>query len=141
MPSPFPGMNPYLEQEGGWQEVHHHFIERIVDALVPQARPKYIVRLELSVYLHELSAGERRMIGRPDVYVARPPTQTQGHPSPAPAYGEVPLAVDNEEFSTIEIRDRQNMQVVTVIELLSPANKAPGPDREQYLAKRRRVSL
>jgi hypothetical protein len=30
-------------------------------------------------------------------------------------------------------------QVVTVIELLSPTNKYAGPDRDQYLAKRRQV--
>ena len=36
----------------------------------------------------------------------------------------------------MEIRDRRNRELVTVIELLSPTNKLPGPDRQQYLAKR-----
>ncbi len=36
----------------------------------------------------------------------------------------------------MEIRDRRDRDLVTVVELLSPSNKYPGPDREQYLAKR-----
>ena len=39
--------------------------------------------------------------------------------------------------SFIEIRDRETREVVTVVELLSPTNKAPGSDREQYLGKRK----
>ena len=45
-------------------------------------------------------------------------------------------AVDRESLSYVEIRDRRNRELVTVVELLSPANKQAGPDREQYLAKR-----
>jgi hypothetical protein len=45
-------------------------------------------------------------------------------------------AVDTEGQSFIEVRDREGEDVVAVIELLSPSNKRPGPDREQYLGKR-----
>src|SRR5262249_12666047 len=38
---------------------------------------------------------------------------------------------------SLEIRDRRDRRLVTVIELLSPTNKAPGPDRDDYLHKRR----
>ena len=48
-------------------------------------------------------------------------------------------AVDIERLAFLEIRDRRNRQLVTVIELLSPANKRPGGDRDQYLAKRQKV--
>jgi hypothetical protein len=48
-------------------------------------------------------------------------------------------AVDVERVPFLEIRDRLDREVVTVIELLSPSNKRPGPDREQYLAKRREI--
>ena len=51
----------------------------------------------------------------------------------------MPLTVDVEHLSFVEIRDRQGRDLVTVIELLSPTNKRPGPDREQYLAKRRQL--
>lgn len=39
----------------------------------------------------------------------------------------------------LEVRDRRGRELVTVIELLSPSNKRPGEDREQYLAKRREL--
>jgi Protein of unknown function (DUF4058) len=45
--------------------------------------------------------------------------------------------VENVPF--LEIRDRLGHDLVTVIELLSPSNKRPGDDREQYLAKRREL--
>ena len=42
--------------------------------------------------------------------------------------------------SYIEILDRQSGQrVVTVIEILSPTNKTPGPGRDAYLAKQEEV--
>jgi len=47
--------------------------------------------------------------------------------------------VDVERHAFLEIRDRGNRQLVTVLELLSPSNKRPGPDREQYLAKRQQL--
>jgi hypothetical protein len=40
-----------------------------------------------------------------------------------------------ERLSYLEIRDRRNRQLITVIELLSPANKRPGRYRDQYLTK------
>ena len=57
----------------------------------------------------------------------------------APAYAKVPEAVAVERHSYLEIRDREGMALVTVVELLSPSNKRIGPDREQYVAKRRQL--
>jgi hypothetical protein len=48
-------------------------------------------------------------------------------------------AVEVERQSFLEIRDRRNRRLVTIIELLSPSNKTAGSDREDYLAKRRQV--
>jgi hypothetical protein len=48
-------------------------------------------------------------------------------------------AVEIERQSFVEIRDRRNRRVVTVVELLNPSNKTPGSDRDDYLAKRRQV--
>jgi hypothetical protein len=48
-------------------------------------------------------------------------------------------AVDVERHPFLEIRDRENQSLVTVIEVLSPSNKNPGPDRQLYLAKRRQI--
>src|SRR5205085_10190617 len=56
----------------------------------------------------------------------------------APTTVELPAA-DLESDSCIEIRDRWSRKLITIIELLSPSNKNPGPDRDQYLAKRRGI--
>ncbi|HSU66127.1 MAG TPA: DUF4058 family protein [Tepidisphaeraceae bacterium] len=140
MPSPFPGMNPYLEQEDIWHDFHERFIPAVAEMLLPQVRPKYIVRLDQQAYVHELPAEERRLIGRPDVYLARGSAGTEAVASStsakSPILGSVPLAVDVEKESYVEIRDRQNREIITVIELISPSNKRVGVDRSAYLAKR-----
>ena len=64
MPSPFPGMNPYLEQADVWPDFHHTFLTYVREALATQVTPRYFVRIEEQVYLHELSAEERIPLGR-----------------------------------------------------------------------------
>jgi len=143
MPSPFPGMNPYLEQDDIWHDFHERSIPHISEVIVPQVRPGYIVKLDEHVYIHERSAAEREFLGRADVSVARgdvPLPSRQGtQVLEAPVHGQIPVAVDVERLSFVEIRDRRDRQLVTVVELLSPSNKRQGPDREQYLAKRRQL--
>ena len=140
MPSPFPGMNPYLEREGVWQDFHDRFIPAAAEALLPEVAPNYIVQVAAHAYIHELPAGERRLVGRPDISATVNPVQ-QEHQSDraaliAPAKVRLPIAVDIERQPYLEIRDRDGERIVTVIELLSPSNKRSGADREQYLAKR-----
>lgn len=145
MPSPFPGMNPYLEQDDVWNDLHHRLMPQVAATLVAQVRPAYIVRLEEHLFIHELPAEDRRFFGRSDVSVARArpgPAGTvasAGATTQAPAYARVLPAVDVERLSYIEVRDRGSRELITVIELLSPSNKRPGPDREQYVAKRRQL--
>ena len=50
MPSPFPGMDPYLETPHLWPDVHHELISGIRHALNPHLRPNYVARVELRVY-------------------------------------------------------------------------------------------
>jgi hypothetical protein len=45
-------------------------------------------------------------------------------------------AVRREGNKYLKIKETRSERIVTVIELLSPANKQPGEDREAYLAKR-----
>lgn len=144
MPSPFPGMDPYLEQEDVWHDFHERFMPLAAEVIGAQVMPAYIAKIDQHISIRELPADERRLVRRGDVTVAdlRPPAPggAPGHAAvAAPAYGRVPSAVDVERQAFIEIRDRQCRGLIAVIELLSPANKRPGPDREQYLAKRRQV--
>ncbi len=50
MPSPFSGMNPYLENSQFRSDFHHRFITPIADLLAPQLEPKYIVAIERRIY-------------------------------------------------------------------------------------------
>ncbi len=105
MTSPFPGMNPYLEQDHIWHDFHGRLCPAVAEFLTPQVRPGYVARIAAGIVLE------------------------------ASACVELP-AIDIERFSFVEIRDRQDRRLVTVIELLNPTNKYAGPDWEQYLAKR-----
>lgn len=144
MPSPFPGMNPYLEHPDVWHGFHGYFCPELAKAVVAELPARYMVRMDENVYLHELSADERRLFGRPDVGVFDRSGTTRGHApngsasAVAPAYAQLP-AVDLERLPFIEIRDIRSRRLVTVIELLSPANKRPGTDRDAYLTKRARL--
>ena len=57
MPSPFPGMNPYIEQDAFWQDFHLEFLPAMRERLVAQVRPKYIVMLDEHIYVQEHRAG------------------------------------------------------------------------------------
>jgi len=46
MSSPFPGMNPYLENPDLWPEVHHLLISLLAETLNPQLLPTYRVAIE-----------------------------------------------------------------------------------------------
>jgi hypothetical protein len=135
-------MNPYLEQNDSWEDFHHNFMTRAQEQLSGQVGSNYLVKIEVRLLLHELSAQERRFIGRADVGVTGQRGPAASAPSGSAAAAPVRLqlpAVEIERHSFIEIRDRRNRRVVTVIELLSPSNKMPGSDRDDYLAKRRQV--
>jgi hypothetical protein len=135
-------MNPYLEQNDTWEDFHHNFITRSQEILSGQIGPNYLVKIGVRLYLHELSAEERRYFGRADVGVttapvAAPPTAVSTLAA-APVRLTLP-AVDVERHASLEIRDRRNRRLVTVVELLSPTNKTPGADRNEYLAKRAEI--
>lgn len=140
MKSPFPGMNPYLEQDDAWHDFHEQFCMDCRKQIVPQVEPKYIAKLDQHVYIHEVPEQRRRLAGRGDVTVAR--TGEHGavavldRPVARPVMGTLLPEVDVLRESRIEIRDRLTRDVVTVIEILSPSNKEAGGDRSQYLRKR-----
>ncbi len=139
MPSPFPGMDPYLEQEVLWHDFHEKVIPAAAAYLSAQVLPRYIVLIDENVYLHDLSTEARRGVGRPDLAVAHgwnvsPPGKGSAVLE-APAYVVLP-ELDIERESFLEVRDRQSRELVTVVEVLSPTNKRPGDHRGQYLNKR-----
>src|SRR5271155_5377827 len=68
MPSPFPGMNPYLERETVWSDFHTEYCKAIKKALVPQVQPEFYVKFNEHIYVHEET---RRLVGLADVGVTR----------------------------------------------------------------------
>lgn len=144
MPSPFPGMNPYLENLQLWPEVHHRLVTAIADAIETELSLKYRVAIEKRIYL---SDGEESVeVGIPDVSVtAQKSTLTSQTASIAtlPALGEsvtvtIPVPEEIRE-GYLEIREVATGYVVTAIEVLSPTNKRAGTGREAYLRKRQEV--
>src|SRR5258707_5630791 len=70
MPSPFPGMNPYLEQPGVWPNSHTQMLTAFVAQVVPQVVPNSVVQLEERISLQEPADGPDRPLGRADLTVA-----------------------------------------------------------------------
>src|SRR5215813_3681108 len=109
MPSPFPGMNPYLEQADVWQDFHQSFIPLLRQLLSEQVRPKYLVKIEEQLFIHELPEDQRQLLGRGDMTVSRSDADSTGTAVvllKASAIGRVPLSVDVARHAFLEIRDR-----------------------------------
>lgn len=67
MNSPFPGMNPYLENPIFWSEVHHRLISVIADEIEPNIPPQYRVAIEQRTYLSDEEDSQKA--GIPDVTI------------------------------------------------------------------------
>jgi hypothetical protein len=139
MPSPFPGMDPYLE-DSDWVSVHVHLGVEIARYLSPMVRPRYIVRAE-KVYL--LTTEDEDDIERrhADISIRKATASTLNSPSTIRLL-EPPLKVSlpmphKVPQVTVEIRDVEERFLVTAIEILCITNKRDG--REEYLTKRKRM--
>ncbi|MCS6918373.1 MAG: DUF4058 family protein [Fimbriimonadales bacterium] len=139
MANPFPGMNPYLETRRYWNDFHTRLMTYICDALQAQILPRYVARLEERVYVEE----SRREI-QPDVLILRARTPTSNAATLETDYDPPQVLYVEEELHTepfVQILDREReLQLVTLIELLSPTNKEPNTKgRELYLRKQGEV--
>lgn len=141
--SPFPGMDPYLEEPTRWPGVHTRLITLIADTLAPQLAPAFTVAIEERVYIATPDDLITYPTVRPDVHLVR----GHGHALPGATGGVItpplviePLEAEEVRERYLEIRDTRTQAVVTTIEIVSPANKARGTEgRAQFLRKRRRI--
>lgn len=124
MPSPFPGMDPYLEHPELWPGVHHRLIVAIADLLSVRLRPKYSVSLEVRMY--EVN---RESPVKSEVAVASPTK---------PINVTLPMPITVRQ-GYLEVKEVASREFVTALEILSPANKRSGKGRDVYLAKRERI--
>ncbi len=145
MPSPFPGMDPYIEQSKIWVDFHNRLADEMSAQLNAQIRPAYFARLTpyTTYEVVEISQARLRAV-RPDVGVMRRDTPAQ--PDRAEAVLEatpVESAVELDgplELLSVEIYHADDEVLVTAIEILSPVNKQPGHQAyTDYLRKRREL--
>ena len=141
MESPFPGVDPFVEGYR-WQPFHNSLIVAAHHAVLAQLPDGYDCELEVDVILRERSA-EERLLGRADWAVRGGPSRDPGGGGTAVA--EAPrrnafavAAIEEEEWLSLRLTDRDHRRVVGVVELLSSSNKS-GSDRERYLQKRQDV--
>lgn len=128
----FPGIDPYLESQR-WSEFHNLMISQMRLELGRLLIPRYDVSSETYVNLHL----------RPDVSIlqGKPETEPLQLSTAAIATADrliTPTITEVDDQRRIEIRDWDG-KLVTVIELLSPANKTRHRDR--YLANRDAILL
>jgi hypothetical protein len=142
MPSPFPGMDPYLEHPGWWPDFHARFIPICCDAVNDVLPEGYDARIETLAQLIEIPEEEIRLM-EPDLYVAgkrgaaKTARRTKGTATldqvvlRAPKFKEV-------RQHWIRVLYRPEERVVTIIEVLSPTDKT-GSGYHEYQAKRDRI--
>lgn len=147
---PFPGMDPFLEKNPIFHELHTQMLAESQAQLQEQIRPKYVARLErhlsegnvwgLEVDVESLQRKE------PDVAIVEGSRDT-GAVRPSTAVAE-PTVTRTEEVDPEELEMRKQRRIViyvrsrprfavTSIELLSPSNKQTGSiGQRRYLEKR-----
>ena len=147
MPSPFPGMDPYLENPEIFPDLHDSLITYIRENLQANLPPPYYAAIGRRVWIE----ASRRSI-EPDVHVLRAgaarqvPSPTSGATAVASRSAARPVIVKvlhdefREPFLEIYAGSRDNKRLVTSIEVLSLSNKTPGEQgRELYLRKQREL--
>jgi len=116
MSSPFPGMDPFVEASGLWEDSHQEIISEIKHSLAARVPKRYVVRGGERSYVALAHAeDEDRHAFLPDVAVASKRSSAKG-----PAKTEY-----REPF--LEIRQVEpDHKLITGVEVLSPSNKRPG---------------
>lgn len=147
VPSPFPGMDPYIEDKRWWEVFHTAFIVGLMERLNRSLPDQYVASSEQRLYIEQ----HRRAI-RPGVSIIAVP-RSDFHGSGLAVADAVDAVDDTEEMWEVEyilpnvierfvriIVAGDESRVIAVIELLSPANKsASSSGREEYLNKQDEV--
>ncbi len=143
MPSPFPGMDPYLESPNEWGGVHHALIVALAAQLNRLLPPGLRAKLDQYIRVEEAKGGKPRTRSRnPDVFVSG---EAPPHP---PLHGTKVALLGSPTLETVLLQGKltrhrrilietlDGHEVVTALEILSPSNKRAGSDRRAYLSKR-----
>ena len=147
MKSPFPGMDPYLENPEIFPDLHDSLVTYIRENLQANLPPPYYAAIGRRVWIE----ASRRSV-EPDVHVLRAgaarqvPSPTSGATAVASRSAARPVIVKvlhdefREPFLEIYAGSGVSKRLVTSIEVLSLSNKTPGEQaRELYLRKQREL--
>lgn len=144
MPSPFPGMDPYLEHPDIFPDFHDRFVTYLSETIQADLPPPYYAGLGRRAWI-EVS---ERFIG-PDVQLLRPRRTPDGggggvavadRAATQPVVVHVPHDERVETLVEVFVGKGSERRLVTAIEVLSLSNKMPGEHgRDLYLRKQREV--
>jgi hypothetical protein len=140
MPCPFPGMDPFLEMPPFWGDFSPKLLTAISNALLPQVLPQYDVRIEEYLFVTREDIRLHRV--QPDVTISTAAAWQPGAETAVAVAEPTTVELEYPDFEPrmqrhLRVIHRPTGRVVTVMELLSPINKAAGEDGlEAYLEKR-----
>lgn len=140
--SPFPGMNPFFEQPLYWRAFHHLLSSEIIAQLNAQLLPAYFANLEISTVTETVNLTQKLNI-YPDVAIYEQDSEADFPRPSGVAVLEAP--VRRQAILTQPVQQRRVLitalgsdELVTIIEVLSPANKR-GTELNKYRAKREEI--
>ena len=137
-------MNPYFESPAVWQGFHNALISQLAGQANRVLPSGYYADVEVSLFLEELPADERRRFAQADVAVVAPEGDGERASGTAtlaaPMRLRLPQVIEHRE-AALRIRDHQSRRIVTAVELLSRTNKRLGNGHQKYLDKRERLLI
>ncbi|MBL8864440.1 MAG: DUF4058 family protein [Planctomycetia bacterium] len=145
MPSPFPGMDPYLEDPAFWPGFHARLIVSISSHLNRVLPKGLYVDIEEHLWLRDEDETDEHplLVGRADVTVnesRRTGSASSKHRSgltlKVPTANVTVTQLPPRKMRYLKVVDSAKDRVITAIELLSPANKNRSQHYDAYVAKR-----
>lgn len=144
MSSPFPGMDPYIEDPEIWSDLHGGVADEMRAELNRVLQPRYVARMTPHVTYEIVEIAERHNV-RPEVGIGQPQPPHRDIPdsvaviTAVPVESLVPMELPLRLY-TVEVRETGTLRPVTAIEILSPGNKRPSHEAyHAYLRKRRQL--
>jgi hypothetical protein len=143
MNSPFPGMDPYLEDPAFWSDFQLTFIGCWREAIADVLPEPYEARLDETVHFVQMPEEVIKLV-YPDVTVSR--GRKSSRSTPQREFGTTllkPTIIPHQPLQRvhqgrIEILHRPDRSLVAVLEMLSPTNKV-GDGFADYCGKRQAI--
>ena len=139
MPSPFPGMDPYLEASEIWRGFHHSLADEIKAQLNAVLSPRYYADVEVRTVLEEVGIATAKTVYPDAAVLETAPSVSAGTTAvaiPAAPIQRPAMLLEQQKMRTVQVRETATDTLVTAIEILSPVNKR-GDGLHTYREKRR----